>query len=103
MRGWWAARRRLQRRARALAPAMRKLATSKAGLDTRLGQFSPVLLTGAGFGLGLAAGRASRRPLPLPRLHGLLLANLDKAVTLLLAWAIRGASRSVHPTSPTQP
>jgi len=98
--GWWTARRRLRQRERALATAVFSLAASKAGLDARLRQSSPLLLTTTGFGLGLAAGRASRRGrrLPLPRLHGLLLTNLDKAVALLLAWAMRGRGRPFHPT-----
>jgi hypothetical protein len=101
MSGWWAARRQLRQREQALAPAMRSLAASKAGLDARFRQCSPLLLTASGFGLGLAAGRASRRRvrLPLPRLYGLLLANLDKALPLLLAWAMRGGGRPFHPTA----
>ena len=101
MSGWWAARRQLQRRERALAPAVRGLVASKAGLDERLRQISPALLTATGFGLGLAAGRASRYRLPMPRLSGLLLTNLDQAVALLLAWAMGGGSRRFHPTPPS--
>lgn len=102
--GWWEARRRLRQRERALGPATQELAASKAALDGQLRRFSPVLLTGASFGLGLAAGRASRhrRRLPLPRLSALLLPHIDKAVALLLAWALRGSRAPFTPT-PLQP
>lgn len=102
MTGWWTARQRLQQRQRALAPAIHNLAVSKAGLDARLRQASPLLLTGAGFGLGMAAGRASHRRhrLPLPRLNSLLIANLDKALALLLALTIRGGGRLSNPPTP---
>ena len=100
MTGWWAARQRLRQRERELGPALGCLAVSKARLDARLGRASPALLTGLGFGLGVAAGQASRRgrPVQLPGLYGVLLAHLDKAITLLLAWAVRGGGRPFDPT-----